>query len=381
MLITKSQIDELLEYRFNDAPVTSLYLNVNPSGNTKEEYIKNLKTLLRENKEKLSKEDFSRNGYYSVIEDFEKITRSVEAIKGHVFRGLAVFSSSKNNFLQTFELDEPVNDRLVVDYFPYTKPLFTVLRMKKRYLALLFKKDKLRALEVYGEKIKEDIDLFNRSYFSSRSNDYIFINEKKYQNRLETEYHKFLREASNATLNLLMEKGADHVVLGGDRNTCADFLNHMHSYLHERYAGCIAVPFSAKESEVLKEVRKINERIVSEKDREIADRIRTELAKNSAACKGVGYILRALSMAAVSTMVVEEGYVVPGFIDIDSGLLYLDKDESSSSGGPLIPVKDVINEAVDEAIHQGAEVRIVKSREHLMGLDHIAALLRFSLNP
>jgi hypothetical protein len=381
MLITKSQIDELLEYRFNDAPVTSLYLNVNPSGNTKEEYTKNLKTLLRENKEKLSKEDFSRNGYYSVIEDFEKITRSVEAIKGHVFRGLAVFSSSKNNFLQTFELDEPVNDRLVVDYFPYTKPLFTVLRMKKRYLALLFKKDKLRALEVYGEKIKEDIDLFNRSYFSSRSNDYIFINEKKYQNRLETEYHKFLREASNATLNLLMEKGADHVVLGGDRNTCADFLNHMHSYLHERYAGCIDIPFSAKESVVLKEVRKINERIVSEKDREIADRIRTELAKNSGACKGVGDILRALSMAAVSTMVVEEGYVVPGFIDMDTGLLYLDKDAYSSSGGPLMPVKDVINEAVDEAIHQGAEVRIVKSRELLKGLDHIAALLRFTLNP
>ena len=86
-------------------------------------------------------------------------------------------------------------------------------------------------------------------------------------------------------------------------------------------------------------------------------------------------------MAAVSTMVVEEGYVVPGFIDMDTGLLYLDQDAYSSSGGSLMPVKDVINEAVDEAIHQGAEVRIVKSREHLKGLDHIAALLRFNLNP
>jgi len=379
MLIAKNQIDAVLKYRFNDSPVTSLYLNVDPSGNTSNEYIKNLKTLLRENKEKLSKKDFSRDGYYSVLEDFEKIARSVEAFKGRSFRGLALFSSSRNNYLQTFELDEPVKDRLVVDYFPFTKPLFTVLRLKKRYIALLFKKNKLRAFEIYGDKIQEDIDLFNTSHFSSRSNDYIFINEKKYQNRLETEYHKFLREASNEVLDLFMEKGADHIVIGGDRNTCSDFLKHMHSYLQERYAGCIEVPFSAKVSHVLKEVRKINEEIMFDKDREIVDRIRTDLAKNGGACKGVNAILKALSMAAVRTMVVEEGYALPGFIDMETGFLYLEHNDSFPSSGSLMPVKDVINEAVDEAIHQGAEVRIVKSSKLLKGLDHIAGLLRFSL--
>jgi hypothetical protein len=370
----------LLKYRFNDVPVTSLYLNVDPSSNTREEYIKNLKTMLRDNKEKLRKEDFSRDGYHSVLEDFEGILRSAEALKGHRFSGLAVFSSSKNGFLQTFELDTPVRDRLVVDYFPYTKPLFTVLHMEMRSIVLLLKKDKLRAFELFNDRIVEEIDLFSESLFSSRENDYIFINEKKYQNRLETEYNKFLRRASGAVLTLFMEKGAEHIVLGGDRGVCSDFEKHMHSYLRDRYAGCIDAPFTAKESQILKEVKKIHERIAAEKDRRLVDRIRTELSRDGFAVTGIQHILRALSMAAVSTLVVEDGYAVPGFVSLGDGLLYMDQDVSAQTGGSLMPVKDIINEAVDEAIHQGAEVRIVKSRELLNDLNHVAALLRFSMS-
>jgi peptide chain release factor subunit 1 len=380
MLISKNQIDQVLKYKFNDIPVTSLYLNVDPSMNTKEEFIKNWKTLLRENREKLKKEDFSREGYYSVLMDFDRITHSVESIKGHGFNSIAIFSSSKNNFIQTYELDEPVRDRLIVEFFPYTKPLFTVLRLKKRYIALLFKKDKLRAFEVYGDKINEDLDLFNTSHFSSRANDYIFINEKKYQNRMETEYHKFLREASGAVLDLFMEKGADCIVLGGEKNICRDFVKHMHSYLHERYAGCIDAKLNAKDSEVLKEVRKINEKIISEKDKKLTERIRSELSKDGEACKGIQNILEALSMAAVRTLVVEDGYMVPGFVDMETGFLYIEKDKAASDNASFMPVKDIINEAVDEAIHQGAEVRIVKNKELLRGLDHVAALLRFNMS-
>lgn len=380
MLITKNQIEEVLKYRFNEVPVTSLYLNVDPAKNTNEEYIKNVKTLLRENRENLAREDFSREGHYSVLEDFDRIALSVEAIKGHNFNSLALFSSSKNNFLQSYELDETVNDRLVVGYCPYIKPLFTILRRKKRYIALLFKKNKLRAFEVYGDKIKEEIDLFINSHFSSRSNAYIFINEKKYQNRLETEYNKFLREASNEVLDLFMKKGADYIVLGGDKNIARDFVKHMHSYLQEKYAGCIDISFDAKDNEVQKEVRKINEQIISEKDKELTQRIKGKLAKDGDVCKGIDAVLKALSMAAVSILAVEDGFMAPGFIDKENGLLYADPDQELREKASLGPVKDVINEAIDEAIHQGAEVRIIKNRELMNGLDHIAAVLRFKMS-
>jgi len=45
----------------------------------------------------------------------------------------------------------------------------------------------------------------------------------------------------------------------------------------------------------------------------------------------------------------------------------------------LIPVFDLINEIVDFAVHQGAEVRVIKDKNLMDGLNNIAALLRFKV--
>jgi hypothetical protein len=60
MLITKSRIHEILKYRFSEYPVTSLYLDVDPERNTKEEYTKKIKALLHEKKETIEKLDLSQ---------------------------------------------------------------------------------------------------------------------------------------------------------------------------------------------------------------------------------------------------------------------------------------------------------------------------------
>lgn len=377
MIITKDQIEAVLRYRFNELPVTSLYLDVDPARNPKEEYLINVKSLIREGRDKLEEDRLSREGYQSVLEDFEKISAYVSSIKGHDFKGLALFSSSKNGFFQVYQLDEPVRDRIIVDHVPYTKPLLAQLQKKKRYIALLLKKDKLRAFEVYGNRIKEELDLFTGSNYSSRSNAYIFINEKKIQNRKETELNKFLREASDEVLHLLMRSEADYIVLGGDEKVRQFFHTNMHPYLKERFAGFINVPFDAKERDVLEAVKAVSAERLRKLDRELVARIHEELSRNGFACKGLKRVLEALSMAAVSVLVVEEGYSCPGYIDRANGLLYTDEDKPASGADNMLPLSDVVNEAVDEAIHQGADVRIIRDASLMEGLDHIAALLRF----
>ncbi len=377
MLITRDQIEAVLRYRFNELPVTSLYIDVDPSHYPKEEYLKNIKTLIRESREKLEKEKLSRDEHQSVLDDFEKLSSYVDAVRGHDYKGLALFSSSRNGFFQVYQLEEPVKDRLIVDHIPYTKPLFAILRLKKRYIALLFKKDKLRVFEVYGERIKEELDLFTTSTFSSRSNAYIFINEKKIQNRRETELSKFLREASEAVLGLFMKSEADYIVLGGDEKVRQSFHTSMHPYLRERFAGFINVPFNARERDVLAAVREICEEKFRQLDRDLVSRIREQLLRDGYACNGLKKVLEALSMAAVSVLVIEEGYTSPGYMEREGGLLYREGDEPGGSRDELLHLSDVVNEAIDEAIHQGAEVRIVKGLALMEGLDHIAALLRF----
>ncbi|GEM_PF-1951661 len=377
MLITREQIEDLMRRRFGEIPVTSFYLNVDQTRYPKEEYQKNVKTLVRKSRERLEHEGLSREGRYSVLEDFERVLSAVNGIKASWYRGFAVFTSSKNGFYQEYHLDDPVADKLVVDRFPYTRPLFAVLRMKQRYIVLLLKKDKLRAFEVYGSRIEECIDLFVSTVFSSRKNAYIFINEKKYQNRLETEYAKFLHEASNEALDLLTRRDADYIVLGGDRGVCRDFEDAMHPYLRERFAGCIEAGFDVGEHTVLDAVRNIS-RVKSEQiDAELAKKIRDEIGRHGKACRGVKEVLKALSLASVSVLLMEQGYAAPGYMDAASGRLFAVREDYDGDPAALREVDDIMNEAVDEAVQQGAEVRIVQSAGIMSGLDHTAALLRF----
>jgi len=378
MLITKDQIEEILNFHSNQTPITSLYLNVDPARYQKEEYLINLKTMVKEKKEKLEQENLNRDAFKSALQDFDKIMEYTSNLKGHTFKGLVIFSCSDKKLFQVFELDEQVKDRLVVDGFPYTRPLFSILRLMVRYLVLLFKKDKLRLFEVFGDRIKEQMDLFTKTLFSSRQNDYIFINEKKMQNRKETEYYRFLRESSDAVLDFFMKRGADYIFIGGEKQVAHDFHKHMHSYLRERFAGFLEVPFDAQEKEVFEEIKKLSLQRISQMDRELLDRIKQEISKQGDACSGIEEVLKYLSMGAVSILAVEEGFTCPGYIDEERGILYTQQRIPEGQTN-LTPVSDLINELVDFAVHQGAEVRIIKDKNLIQDLDHIAALLRFKV--
>jgi peptide chain release factor subunit 1 len=377
MLIMKQQIESILHNRFNDVPVSSFYLTVDQARYPRGEYLIKAKTLLRECRERLDREKLSREDLISVTGDLEKIAPAVESLKGHGFKGFALFSSSKNGFFQTFELDAPVVERLVVDRTPYTKPLLTVLRLTSRYMAVLLKKGKLRAFEVFGGSIREELDLFRATLFTPRANAYMFTKERKIQNRNETEYHKFLQEASAEILDLFTRTGADYVTLGGDKNVARDFSRYMHPYLRERYAGELECGFEAHEKEVLGEVGRINAAKALEKDRALALKIREELFREGHACCGLKSVLDALSMGAVGSLAVKEGYSVPGYTDPQNGMLYPETSVTPENAKGLSPVKDVIDEAAEYAIQNGAEVRIIRNDELMEGFEGIAALLRF----
>ncbi|RKY01039.1 MAG: hypothetical protein DRP54_04380 [Spirochaetes bacterium] len=379
MLITKSQIEELLNYRYDGVPVVSVYLSIFPSGSNEGDHVAAIKSLVHRSKEKLNGTSFKEEEIEAIHREFEKLIDYVENLKNPGFKGLALFSRVNNGFFQVYELDDPVKDNLIVDKYPYIRPLFAILRMYRRAIVLIFRQDKLRVFEVFGSRIKEEIDLFTRLRYDMRGNDYIFINEKKIQHRKESEYHKFLREASNEVLELFMKRGANYILLGGYKQVAEDFYKHMHSYLKDRFAGYLDLPFGAQEKEVLEKTRLVIAQKVEEEDRKVVEKIKEELSKNGDACCGIDDVLKHLMCGAISLLAVEEGYTMPGYMDSKNGFLYVSRDQASGAGDSIIEVSDIINEAIDEAMHQGAEIRIVRNKELMEGLEHIAALLRFKV--
>jgi peptide subunit release factor 1 (eRF1) len=66
----------------------------------------------------------------------------------------------------------------------------------------------------------------------------------------------------------------------------------------------------------------------------------------------------------------------PGFRCGDSGRLALVPRECRGEGEP-IPVLDVVDDAIEEALRQGVDVNVVYEPEARQAIEGLAALLRF----
>jgi peptide subunit release factor 1 (eRF1) len=94
------------------------------------------------------------------------------------------------------------------------------------------------------------------------------------------------------------------------------------------------------------------------------------------AVHGVRASLRALAAGQVRTLLVCPESPLRGFRCAASGRLVVVADQCRWEGAPE-PVPDLIGEAIEAALAQGAEVRVVRDSTEARRIDGLAALLRF----
>ena len=94
------------------------------------------------------------------------------------------------------------------------------------------------------------------------------------------------------------------------------------------------------------------------------------------AVNGVTPTLRALARGQLKLLVVRAGQTGWGFRCAGSGRLVAARDDSRNEGEP-VPVADLVNEALEEALEDGIEVVVVDDPDASAALDGIAGLLRF----
>jgi peptide subunit release factor 1 (eRF1) len=95
------------------------------------------------------------------------------------------------------------------------------------------------------------------------------------------------------------------------------------------------------------------------------------------AVTGVEETLRALSIGQVRTLLVDPTAALGGYRCNDSGRLTIVEGTCSDEGGAE-GVPDIIDEAIEEALHQGCHVQVVEDKEARSSIDCLAALLRFT---
>ena len=359
--ITEDAIRSLAGYKGEGAPVTSCYVDLDGSRHVRwQDVVNAMKPLLKDAHHKHHDDP-------SVCDDIAKIE---ELVKGGIdrrrTRGLAIFSSTANDFWQVIELPVPVRNQVVVNHSPAVRQLEVVVDEFERFGLLIADSQRARVL-VYelGEVVESD-EVFD-ALPRDEDHDDAGSRPRDLQAHRADVVHSHLRHAADAAFKVFKDRGFERLILAATDEIAGELESLLHPYLKERVEARCSIPVGASDDEIRAAALEVEAEVERRKEAELVARLRDE----------VGGGRRGVVERRVETLLVSSGYTAEGWRC--GGCQYIGRV------GRTCPVcstemgagDDVIEEAIEEALAQSCDVEICEGNADLDVLGRIGALLRY----
>lgn len=396
----QDRISRLLEFKSERYPIVSLYLKLGPAERENFKYRITLKNLIKAERDRLSKRGFSKEVLESIDSELRKIAEYVEnPIQITGCRGVAIFSSTGEGIWEVFKLPLVYRNRLVVDSSPLVRQLVTINDEFGDIVVVCIDRKKARLFRISLNGAEEVLGCF---YPEATRNTKFQAQEGKFRQRvsltggggevaqgfgeygfqrmIENEMHQHFKHVSERLFDYYKESRFSWLIIGGIDQVITDFSNHLHTYLKERCLGSIPVEINLiKPDELVEKALDLLELTERRNEKRLIDEFEQKLV-SGLAVNGLEATLKALMMGQVRVLIVSEGFTHSGFICPESRVLVLEKKGGlCPEGKEPLPVVDVVDEAIEEALGQGAEVEVVLDEEARRKVNGIGAILRFKL--
>jgi len=361
------QLKEIAAISSRDAFVTSLYLDVSGSAESRELLLLRADRLLLNKRKPLSEVNTIRRA--SVDDDCQIITEYLrneigDNIEPSSVRGLALFSCRKLGLLSVKFFPEHVEDSLYVGKYP---DLFVYADMVHRAspLKIVLVDDGIaRLFTVVMNEIREtDVDI-DAAQVGHSSPD-----------RSKTEQH--LQRVASLMNEVMCGGGFAGFLLGGPR----EILPRLGTLVDNRLAGYIraylpGVSIMARKDEVLAAARRqidaiqkydeqayVNSAIYANLD---SGRISTDIEE----------ILNAVSSGGVRTLILKRGIRLSGLECPRCGRLSTEIEQCPRCGGLGCSIlNNLVPAIISLAIRQGSSVRVIDPHSPWAGRNHMTAVL------
>jgi peptide chain release factor subunit 1 len=371
-MFSKQELKELAAYRSQETPVVSVYLNVDTSEISSEQYRLALRGMLKSVADQADPADL------------ETIERYVELEYDRKGNGLAMFSGG--DFWRDYTLAFPVGNTVHVGMQPYIKPLADYADAYDRYGVVLLDREGARlflfnqgavqeATGTLGEEIKRQLsDAAGRGGRSGAGPGLGM--SSGVDRKIEHIAAQNLREVVDLTQRFYRAGHCERIILGGTDENRARFVSLLPKSLASKVIGKLAIDMYASEDEVLNRSMPVIQESVSERKAALVQSVITAAHKDMGSL-GLPRTLLAMQERRVQTLVVQEGYQHPGRICTNCGYLTLsESDTCSVCGGEVRVLKDVVDHLVHRAIAMDVEV-VFAEDEALVEAGRIGSIWRF----
>lgn len=368
--LTQDAIRSLAGFKGHDAPVVTLYLDVDGRRYVRpKDYEQQLEALLR-------KAGRYTNGHTPAVRDLQRIEAHVKGgIDRSRTRGLAIFSCTAHDFWRVLELPVPVRNQLVVNATPHVRQLESVLDEYERFGVLLADKQRARMFVFELGQLVDRSEVFDQ--LPRHEDDRGDWDKDHVRDHSAEAAHQHLKRAAQVAFEVYKANPFDHLILGAPEEIAKELERDLHSYLRDRIAARISIPVNATAPQIRDAALEVEHDVERAKEAALVGRLRDAVGAHKGGVAGLADTLAALADRRVDTLVLSEGYEAPGWRCRACGHVAVKGRTCPLCEQPMTQVDDVVEEAMEEALAQSCRVAVCVGNADLDVLGRIGALLRF----
>jgi peptide subunit release factor 1 (eRF1) len=323
----------LAQFRADNGPVLTLYVDLDPTEfATPQARETEIRSLLTEAETRAAPErDIAR------VREYLGEDPPVEGVGA-----LAVFSCEPAGLFEVVRVPEPVPHGVDVADTPNVERLAEHIR-DDRWCVLLVNRPSARILRGSSAALREAQmfdDVVHRQHKQGG------WSQARYERSVEEDVARHLDHVDQAMRSMLERSPYDHVLLGTTEELAPHVERSLHPAVADRIAGRFAVDVdNAAVDDVFERARPVMEEVERATERMLLDRLAEGLGPSGMAAAGSEDVFKAL-------------------IELRVGTLLLDGAEGWG-------------EAIELALRQAADVRMIRHHTDLALHESVAALLRF----
>lgn len=371
-MFTQDQLQELLKFNANGSNVVSVYLNTDCAEQPAETIKMQAKGLLKE-----------LEGPHAA--DGEAIEQFLNHSYDWDSPGLALFSSSQNDFFRAYPAAVSFRNRVRVGPRPYVKPLAHLLDHYAHYGVILIDRVGARFFEYHLGELQsskgvmgEEVRKLKKGGGSSTVGMRGGARGGQGGSRHEEEVaQRNMRDAADEAGRFFSKKPIRRLFIGGTAENTAQFRELLSKQLQSCIAGTFPMDMNAGEHEVSKATLAMLQDYNTERERQLVQSMITAQAKGANGTVGLDDTLQAVSDKRVQTLIVSDGLRVPGYVQDEAAFVVANLARSPLSEAELQGVPDVIDSAVAYTIAQGGHVEVISEDPELEAAGRIGAILRY----
>jgi peptide subunit release factor 1 (eRF1) len=374
------RLARLTEIRPGSHRVVSCYLKLEPRDRNRGKYLIKFKNRVKEALKGLSRLGLDRPAQDAAARDLDRMQahlRTPENLPST--QGVALFACEGIGLFEALPLPVVHRSRLAVDRTPLVRELASVEDEFGRLLTVVFDRTSARFFEVTAYQTTELNGLRADSTRGKRfrsDHDSPGWGEHTFNNRIRQEKQRHLEAIARELFAIDRRHPAHGIVLAGTGADAGAVEPFLHNYLVERVIGTARInPKDATPALVHSATLAVREGYERESERSLVHEMLEGLGSGWG-FNGMTLTLRALARGQVRSLLVHADASEPGFRCGDSGRLALTERECRGEG-EAIPVLDVVDDAIEEALRQGVDVNVVYEPEARDAIEGLGALLRF----